>query len=62
MIHTSFFTYRAAPYADKPENSDGPYHTCATGDYVKYLVNEVRKMQNSKDVIYQLIVYILALT
>ena len=37
------FTYKAAPYADKPENGDGPYNMCATEDYVKYLVNEVEK-------------------
>ena len=34
------FTYKAAPYAGKPEQGDGPYYISATEDYVKYLVNE----------------------
>ena len=37
------FTYKAAPYAGKPENGDGPYRICVTEDYIKYLVNEVKK-------------------
>ena len=37
------FTYKAAPYAGKPENGDGPYRICVTEDYGKYLVNEVEK-------------------
>ena len=42
------FTYKAAPYANKPENGDGPYNMCATEDYVKYLVNEVEKVARFK--------------
>ena len=32
-IHDScfHFTYKAAPYVEKPENGDGPYYICATG-------------------------------
>ena len=37
------FTYKAAPYAGKLENGEGPYYMCATEDYVKYLVNDVEK-------------------
>ena len=37
------FTYKAAPYASKPEQGDGPYYISATEDYVKYLVNETEK-------------------
>ena len=37
------FTYKAAPYAGKPEQGDGPYYISTTEDYVKYLVNETEK-------------------
>ena len=37
------FTYKAAPYAGKPEQGDGLYYISATEDYVKYLVNETEK-------------------
>ena len=37
------FTYKATPYAGKPENGNGSYYICETEDYVKYLVNEVEK-------------------
>ena len=29
------FTYKAAPYASKLENGDGPRYICTTEDYVK---------------------------
>ena len=37
------FTYKAAPYAGKPENYNGPDYICATEDYVKYLLKEFEK-------------------
>ena len=37
------FTYKAAPYAGKPEQGHGPYYISTTEDYVKYLVNETEK-------------------
>ena len=42
------FTYKAAPYAAKLDNGDGPYYISTTEDYVKHLVNEVEKERSLK--------------
>ena len=42
------FYLQIAPYVGKLENGDGPYYMCATGDYVKYLVNDAEKYASLK--------------